>query len=89
MIHDSIQDGCYYPSHQATDFYHHYKSDIALMAEMGFKCYRMSICWSRIFPHGDDQEVNEKGLAFMIMFLMNLLNIILFLLLRFIILKCH
>ena len=64
MIHDSIQDGCYYPSHQATDFYHHYKSDIALMAEMGFKCYRMSICWSRIFPHGDDQEVNEKGLAF-------------------------
>lgn len=45
-----IKEGVYYPSHQATDFYHHYKEDIALMAEMGFKCFRMSISWSRICP---------------------------------------
>ena len=38
-----IQKDTYYPSHQATDFYHHWKEDIALMAEMGFKCYRMAI----------------------------------------------
>lgn len=38
-----VVDGYYYPSHLATDFYHHYKEDIALMAEMGFKCFRMSI----------------------------------------------
>lgn len=64
VIHESIQDDYYYPSHQATDFYHHYKEDIALMAEMGFKCYRMSICWSRIFTNGDDEIPNEKGLEF-------------------------
>ena len=40
----------YYPSHEAIDFYHHWKEDIAFMAEMGFKCYRFSIAWSRIFP---------------------------------------
>lgn len=63
-IHDSIQPGVYYPSHNATDFYHHYKEDIALMAEMGFKVYRMSIAWSRIFPSGDDQIPSEAGLKF-------------------------
>lgn len=54
----------YYPSHQATDFYHHYKEDIALFAEMGFKCFRMSVSWSRIFPDGTPNHVNEEGLAF-------------------------
>lgn len=54
----------YYPSHVATDFYHHYKEDIALMAEMGFKCFRMSISWSRIFPRGDEETPNEEGLKF-------------------------
>lgn len=54
----------YYPSHQAVDFYHHYQEDIAILAEMGFKCLRMSIAWSRIFPKGDESEPNEKGLAF-------------------------
>lgn len=54
----------YYPSHQATDFYHHYKEDIALFAEMGFKCFRMSVSWSRIFPDGTPKHVNEEGLAF-------------------------
>ena len=63
-IHDSIQPGVYYPSHNATDFYHHYKEDIALMAEMGFKVYRMSIAWSRIYPNGDDEMPSETGLQF-------------------------
>lgn len=53
-----------YPKRRGVDFYHHYKEDIALFAEMGFKSYRMSIAWSRIFPNGDDAEPNEKGLAF-------------------------
>ncbi len=53
----------YYPSHVATDFYHHYKEDIALFAEMGFKCFRLSITWSRICPNGM-YEVNDEGLQF-------------------------
>lgn len=56
-----IKENIYYPSHQATDFYHHYKEDIALMAEMGFRCFRMSISWSRICPKGM-YEINEEGL---------------------------
>ena len=60
----AILDGVYYPSHVATDFYHHYPEDIALMAEMGFKTFRMSLSWSRIFPNGDDEVPNEEGLAF-------------------------
>nr|WP_026889980.1 glycoside hydrolase family 1 protein [Lacrimispora aerotolerans] len=46
------------------DFYHRYKDDIKLFAEMGFKVFRTSIAWSRIFPHGDEKEPNEKGLQF-------------------------
>ena len=57
-------DDHYYPSHEAIDMYHHYKEDIALFAEMGFKCFRLSISWSRIFPNGDDLEPNEEGLKF-------------------------
>lgn len=53
-----------YPSHDATDFYHHWKEDIALLAEMGFRCYRLSIAWTRILPNGDDAEPNETGLVF-------------------------
>ncbi len=53
-----------YPSHEATDFYHHYKEDIALAAEMGFRCFRLSINWTRIFPTGMEDEPNEAGLAF-------------------------
>ena len=59
-----IMENQYYPSHQATDFYHHYKEDIALFAEMGFKCLRISISWTRIFPNGDDEKPNEEGLQF-------------------------
>ena len=54
----------YYPSHSGTDFYHHYKEDIALFSEMGFKVYRMSINWPRIFPKGTETEPNEAGLQF-------------------------
>ena len=56
--------GCYYPNRTASDFYHHYKEDIALMGEMGFKAYRMSIAWSRIYPTGEETEPNEAGLQF-------------------------
>jgi 6-phospho-beta-glucosidase len=53
-----------YPSHTAIDMYHHYKEDIAMFAEMGFKVYRFSIAWTRILPNGDDDVPNEEGLAF-------------------------
>ncbi|MDO4647786.1 MAG: glycoside hydrolase family 1 protein [Eubacteriales bacterium] len=46
------------------DFYHRYKEDIKLFAEMGFKVFRTSIAWSRIFPKGDEAEPNEAGLKF-------------------------
>ncbi|EFP4586568.1 glycoside hydrolase family 1 protein [Salmonella enterica] len=48
----------------AIDFYHRYPEDIALFAEMGFTCLRVSIAWARIFPLGDEHEPNELGLAF-------------------------
>lgn len=57
-------EGEFYPSHEAIDFYHHYKSDIALFAEMGFKALRISIAWSRIFPTGEEETPNEEGLRF-------------------------
>ena len=63
QITDGIVEGKNYPSHVAIDHYGHYKEDIALFGEMGFKCYRMSINWARIFPNGDDAEPNEAGLA--------------------------
>ena len=53
-----------YPAKLGIDMYHHYKEDIKLFAEMGFKVYRLSIAWSRIFPNGDETTPNEKGLAF-------------------------
>ena len=59
-----LVDGVFYPSHEAVDFYHHYKEDIALFAEMGWTTFRLSINWARIFPNGDDEEPNEAGLAF-------------------------
>ncbi|MBW4082260.1 glycoside hydrolase family 1 protein [Paenibacillus sp. S150] len=59
-----LQEGVFYPSHEAIDFYHRYKEDIALFAEMGFKIFRMSISWSRIFPTGEETEPNEEGLKF-------------------------
>ncbi|MEC0127556.1 6-phospho-beta-glucosidase [Paenibacillus pabuli] len=58
------KEGEFYPSHEAIDFYHRYKEDIALFAEMGFKCFRLSVAWARIFPNGDETEPNEAGLQF-------------------------
>ncbi len=60
----TCDDEHYYPSHQAIDMYHTYKEDIKLLADMGFKCYRFSVAWSRIFPKGDETEPNEEGLKF-------------------------
>jgi 6-phospho-beta-glucosidase len=59
-----FEEGTLYPSREATDFYHHYKEDIALFAEMGFKTFRMSINWTRIYPTGMELTPNEKGLEF-------------------------
>ena len=53
-----------YLSHEAIDFYHRYKEDLKLMSGMGFNCFRTSIAWGRIFPNGDEETPNEKGLAF-------------------------
>ncbi|MDR3021532.1 MAG: 6-phospho-beta-glucosidase [Clostridiales bacterium] len=53
-----------YPNHEGIDFYHRYKEDIALFAEMGFKVFRLSISWARIFPNGDQSQPNEEGLKF-------------------------
>jgi len=61
---EGVIAGQYYPSHRAIDFYHRFNEDIALFSEMGFKCFRTSINWSRIFPNGDDNEPNETGLKF-------------------------
>ena len=58
------EDTEYYPKRHGIDFYHHYKEDIKLFAEMGFTVYRMSIAWSRIFPNGDEETPNEAGLQF-------------------------
>lgn len=60
----TIEEGTFYPSQEAIDFYHHYKEDIALFAEMGFKVFRFSIAWTRIFPTGMEEEPNEAGLKF-------------------------
>lgn len=54
----------YYPSHIGNKFYENYKEDIAKLAELGFKCFRFSISWPRIFPTGEEHEPNIKGLEF-------------------------
>lgn len=64
VVTDGVQPGYSYPNHQGVEFYSRYKQDIALLAEMGFKCFRTSIAWTRIFPNGDEQEPNEAGLQF-------------------------
>ena len=53
-----------YPKRRGVDFYHHYEEDIRLLAGMGFKCFRVSIAWTRIFPLGDEEEPSEEGLKF-------------------------
>lgn len=53
-----------YLSHEAIDFYHRFEEDLKLMNEMGFKAFRTSISWARIFPRGDEETPNEEGLKF-------------------------
>lgn len=64
----------YFPKRRGTDIYHHYKEDIALFAEMGFKVFRFSIAWTRIFPNGDDEFPNEEGLKYYDSFIDELLK---------------
>ncbi|MGT2907344.1 6-phospho-beta-glucosidase [Streptococcus dentiloxodontae] len=64
MSYKDLPADSYYPAREAVDFYHHYKEDIKLMAEMGFKAYRFSMSWARIFPKGIEKEPNEDGLRF-------------------------
>ena len=59
-----VVEGTYYPNHGGIDFYHRYKEDVALFAEMGFKCFRTSIAWTRIYPQGDELEPNAEGVRF-------------------------
>lgn len=58
------EPGVRYPNRDGIDFYHRYREDIALFAEMGFNAFRLSIAWTRIFPNGDDAIPNEAGLCF-------------------------
>ncbi|MFV9670182.1 6-phospho-beta-glucosidase [Pantoea sp. KXB25] len=60
----TLRDDEFYPSHEAIDFYHRFREDIALMAEMGFSVFRTSIAWSRLYPNGDEPEPNPAGIAF-------------------------
>jgi len=64
QITDGVLPDKYYPNHQAIDFYSKYKEDIRLFAEMGFKAFRTSISWTRIFPTGVEAFPNEEGLKF-------------------------
>jgi len=64
QITDGVIPGKNYPNHEAIDFYHRYHEDVELFAEMGLKCFRTSIAWTRIFPNGDETTPNEAGLAF-------------------------
>lgn len=63
-ITETVDPNEFYPNHEAIDFYGHFREDIKLFAEMGLKCFRTSIAWSRIFPQGDELEPNEEGLKF-------------------------
>jgi 6-phospho-beta-glucosidase len=64
QITKQVDPDKYYPNHVGIDFYHKYKEDIALFNEMGLKCLRTSIAWTRIFPNGDEEQPNEAGLKF-------------------------
>lgn len=64
MDYRDLPEGTIFPGREAIDLYGHYKEDIALFAEMGFKCYRFSFFWSRIFPTGEETEPNEEGLKY-------------------------
>lgn len=60
----SLKDGERYPSHDGNRFYEYYKEDLKMLGECGFRCFRMSIAWTRIFPTGEETEPNAAGLAY-------------------------
>ena len=60
----TLREGLYYPKQHGIDFYHTFREDLALMGQMGMKCFRTSFNWTRIFPKGDEHEPNEDGLVF-------------------------
>lgn len=62
--HPQMNNSLYYPSHTGIDFYHRYKDDIAMLAELGLKVFRTSISWSRLFPNGDEEQPNSEGIAY-------------------------
>lgn len=64
MKHLAFDDAHSYPAKDGVDFYHRWEADLALFAEMGFKTFRLSIAWTRIFPKGDELTPNEAGLAY-------------------------
>ncbi|MDN6029442.1 MAG: 6-phospho-beta-glucosidase [Lactococcus plantarum] len=64
LKHLAFDDAHRYPAKVGVDFYHHWEADLALFAEMGFKTFRLSIAWTRIFPKGDELTPNEAGLAY-------------------------
>ncbi|WP_125579871.1 6-phospho-beta-glucosidase [Lacticaseibacillus suibinensis] len=64
QITAGVLPGQNYPNHTAIDFYHHYPEDVKLLGELGLKCFRTSIAWTRIFPNGDEDQPNEAGLQF-------------------------
>ncbi|CFB69388.1 TPA: glycoside hydrolase family 1 protein [Yersinia enterocolitica] len=66
QIADAItaKDASDYPKRRGIDFFHRYKQDMALFAEMNFKVLRVSIAWTRIYPNGIEEQPNEEGLRF-------------------------
>lgn len=64
LDYKDLPEGLHYPSHDAIDMFSHMKEDVKLMAEMGFKAYRFSVSWARVFPTGEEKAPNEEGLAF-------------------------
>lgn len=64
LSYNICNENDYFPSHKGIDFYHTYKDDIKMLSELGIKCFRTSISWTRIFPNGDDETPNKKGLDF-------------------------
>lgn len=71
---DGVIEGEDYPNHVGVDFYHRYKEDIALFAEMGFKAFRTSIAWTRIFLGVMKKHLTKRVYNFMMIYLMNVIN---------------
>ena len=64
LDHKKNEDKYNFAFRRGSDFYHYYKEDIALLREMGFKTFRMSISWSRLFPTGLEEKPQEEGVEF-------------------------